>query len=429
MAHQQPLVDKWLLFILGLGALPSVKLVGYITATEGLLLIIAPIVIVQRASLISRSLLRNFLLFLLLWLFSAIGSDLYREVEFAQFSRGWARVVMLGSAMVTFYLLLRGNPRAYCYFLFGLLLSTIVVTFGWRVGLADYESISGQNWENSWETTYVYTTLYLAAFAGALCWSKCPKTTAAFIAAIGCVNVAMGSRAIGGVLIVSVGTALFLRFRSPARGGRGASLTWSRTLLLGLCMCLASFFVLLTYSGLASRGYLGEKARTKYDSQALSRFGVVLGARSNVVGAVLAVIDSPIIGFGSWAEDRNGYFYRAVELVGFDPNQVPIDDALLANRIPTHSYLLEAWVEHGLLAAFFWFYTLWFLVDLVRRAPLFDPSLLAVACIHLWLFLWNIFFSPMGGRPVVGAAMALMIVLYDQSCSKERTQSNTRSRI
>jgi O-antigen ligase len=173
------------------------------------------------------------------------------------------------------------------------------------------------------------------------------------------------------------------------------------------------FVLIKIYSALAVNGYLGQKNQEKYLSQSEGRYGIVINGRVNVVGAVLALRDSPLVGYGSWAEDRNRYFEQALELVGFDPRIYSGAEDVVTMRIPTHSYLLEAWVEHGALAAIFWIYALYFLIKFMRHYPIKDRAYLALMCVQFWLFLWNIFFSPLGSRPVVGAGLVSMIALQD----------------
>jgi hypothetical protein len=198
------------------------------------------------------------------------------------------------------------------------------------------------------------------------------------------------------------------------------NLDWKKYLTLAVIFSFGAYLILQLYGELALRGYLGEKAESKYIMQSEGRFGLIISGRINVVGAMLALADSPIIGYGSWADDNNGYFYRAFELLGYDPKEVATDQTLYDNRIPTHSYILEAWVEHGLLAAGFWFFTLWFMVRFIKRVPFMEPTLMLVMCVQFWLFLWNMFFSPLGVRSVVGGMLAAMILLYDESLKHRR---------
>jgi hypothetical protein len=414
MNHKRSLTNNWLLFLFGVGAFPTVKIVGYITATELALLVVTPVLMVTQLHLLRRSSIRIFIALGILWLLSAIASDLYRHSTFDQYARGWARVFMLNASLISFYILLAKNPKSYIYFLLGLTISSVLVLYVGRVGRDEYAMLGESEYEATWSTSYVYIALYGSMFFSGLTWNRRPWITTAGLVLIGGVDFVLGSRAFGGVLIMGAATACFLRFNVAAKQILSHALTIKMMVSFGIFAVIASYLVFESYVTLANNGALGEAAREKYDVQSAGRYGLILGGRTNVVGAALALRDSPIIGYGSWAEDQNGYFYRAMEIVGFDPRELTTEEILYGGRIPTHSYLFEAWVEHGLLAAGFWFFTLWFILGFVRRLPFMEPELLAVMCITVWLYVWNIFFSPMGSRPVVGAGLAIMAVLYDR---------------
>ncbi len=57
------------------------------------------------------------------------------------------------------------------------------------------------------------------------------------------------------------------------------------------------------YAYLASSGQLGDKAQDKYEAQTRGKFGILAGGRPEVLVSWRAVLDSPILGHGSWAED------------------------------------------------------------------------------------------------------------------------------
>ena len=109
--------------------------------------------------------------------------------------------------------------------------------------------------------------------------------------------------------------------------------------------------VLVAYDAAASSGLLGADAQARYYAQTGS-LGVLIGGRSEILVSTQAVIDSPVLGHGSWAKDFK-YVDLLAELrgsLGYDVQVDPQDVGL----IPTHSYILGAWVEGGFLGALFW---------------------------------------------------------------------------
>ena len=72
---------------------------------------------------------------------------------------------------------------------------------------------------------------------------------------------------------------------------------------VGLVFCgIAAFTILQGYDIAASHGWLGAGAQTKYVEQSGS-LGVLVGGRSEVLVSTQAIMDSPILGHGSWAKD------------------------------------------------------------------------------------------------------------------------------
>ena len=81
-------------------------------------------------------------------------------------------------------------------------------------------------------------------------------------------------------------------------------------------------------------------------------------------------------------------------------------------HIPTHSFLLGAWVHSGLLGAIFW---MWILV-LCAKTLLLIPSKLdvntpmfAFVCFNM---IWNVLFSPFGAETRMYTAFYLVLLIF-----------------
>jgi hypothetical protein len=66
-----------------------------------------------------------------------------------------------------------------------------------------------------------------------------------------------------------------------------------------------------------------------------------------------------------------------------------------SDLIPSHSHLLGAWVESGIVGAVFWCWVLWLTGGTLVRASGREPLFPFFAFIAL-LLIWNVFFSPYG---------------------------------
>jgi hypothetical protein len=134
----------------------------------------------------------------------------------------------------------------------------------------------------------------------------------------------------------------------------------------------------------------------KYSVQAESKWGVILGGRTELLVSLEAVFDAPIFGHGSWAENSY-YVYFSIDRVAASGGAIYDAAVMEANinsfLIPTHSYLMGAIVWGGFFAGLFWLKVLGmslsgFLNFRVISSPL---------CLYIAISLiWSILFSPFG---------------------------------
>jgi hypothetical protein len=183
------------------------------------------------------------------------------------------------------------------------------------------------------------------------------------------------------------------------------------------------------YGKLASSGYLGLSAQYKYNVQSGGDSGLLLAGRSESLVSVQAIIDSPLIGHGSWAQDAyyvRLYFAKLAEL-GL-PAPVDYYIATFGYLIPTHSYLFGAWVEAGILGVPIWMYLIWLTLRAlyaILKQHMFPNVLVTIAGFSL---LWDIPFSPFatGSRFLVPAQICIMLAAL-RSLGLARHQNVKRS--
>jgi len=134
----------------------------------------------------------------------------------------------------------------------------------------------------------------------------------------------------------------------------------------------------------------------KFSSQDQGKYGGVFGARPEIFVSYQAFFDKPLLGHGSWAIDNSGKYLREYYEVISDLGYAKYDnDFDLGNLefIPTHSYMMQAFVWGGILAGLFWVYLLYFLAksfnDHITRLPYFFYFV-------YFQMAFNICFSPFG---------------------------------
>jgi O-antigen ligase len=191
---------------------------------------------------------------------------------------------------------------------------------------------------------------------------------------------------------------------------------WKLVVLAGVGLA-AVWGVTEWYKSSAASGQFGERARAKYISQSRNRFGLLMGGRPEVFAGLLAVSESPLIGYGSWPLDHQGFFERACDImnVKLDPWYYKKGFPL----IPSHSHIVQAWVESGVAATLFWVYVITVLVRAIYL-PIKDEKRLRLhITASAFGTLWPILFSPISNRIELSFLLAVIFnqVLFRSSLS------------
>lgn len=222
----------------------------------------------------------------------------------------------------------------------------------------------------------------------------------------------MNARSLGGFTIL---TAFLIWFRASLWGRWVAArrLTIGRILLLALTMMITIGGVKAVYSYTAAHGWLGAKALKKYQMQSPGKLGILLGGRLEVIPAIFAVMDSPIIGHGSWAKGPKYRDYLILLLdLGYRMPEQQLKAAIEhSDLIPAHSHILQNWVWGGILAAIFWVIVLIIAIRSIW-ATFQRPHILFVPLMFIGLTcMWNIAFSPYGSMMRFSWAMNLTLLI------------------
>ncbi|MCW1843764.1 hypothetical protein [Prosthecomicrobium hirschii] len=96
---------------------------------------------------------------------------------------------------------------------------------------------------------------------------------------------------------------------------------------------------------------MGQNAQVKYDRQANSDLGLLLGGRNELLCLLDGIMDSPIIGYGSFARDSH---YAGLRFIRLQQAGITTSQDIGSDRIPTHSFLFGAWIDARIVGAAFW---------------------------------------------------------------------------
>ena len=188
------------------------------------------------------------------------------------------------------------------------------------------------------------------------------------------------------------------------------------------CTGIVGVFVAYNaYKTAATRGWLGEDARVKYELQSQGEDSIgrlILGGRAEAFVGLLACRDKPIVGWGPWAIDTKGYFEEFMSKYGTMEDVIALQKtqqrlAMMGVRgdrmIKCHAYITEFWVWYGIFGLMFWIYVIFVLLRYLRQDCFIVPQWFAwLACAIPGMF-WAIFFSPFQDR--FGVSMLLVACL------------------
>ena len=375
---------------------------GTIYLAELCLIGLLPVLLVMRGRMLQSKVLAFILTLGLVYFGAQVITDVIRETPFADYARGWSRILFLLFSFVSSYLLI-GNDRSRllsyaCGLVVGgtfhLLINNPLSAIGWKFGLAGPT-----------------TTLVLIGFSLVpVLRSPSSLVGPAIMVVLGVFSAFMDFRSWGGILMLS---AAFLSIPAILRlfGLRPKPLSYSRMLVMGVILLATGFSALKVYGVAAESGMLGERSRQKYETQsALGDLGILLGGRSESLVTVQAIQDSPLIGHGSWAKDRYYADLRQLMLyrLGFVNRFIEPETDL----IPTHSHLLGSWVEAGVGGAVFWVGILALVIAALRRLYASDDPLRPYLVFLMFLFIWDILFSPFGAQRRLTNGFLIVAVLF-----------------
>jgi hypothetical protein len=381
-----------LTILLGLTVITTVRLVGDLPVGEILVLVLVAPIFVMYHKRGLRTDLRILYCLQALWLLSQILTDIYRRTPSIDWVRGNAGIVFFFMDLLFITMLITGNQRRKIMFITALGIGSMLSTL-----LFPTDFSSSYPWKFGYS---MGVNLLAVLIASILCNKQRYIIALIVLLGISAVNMAVNFRSPVLLFLVTIALAMPV---IPEYIGAWRVLpplgSYSRLWILIALAVGASLVAFVAVKTLSVAGYLGEEAQQKNTSQAQVKGGLLIGGRPEIVVSSQAVIDSPILGHGSWAKD-----YHYTELLydrmrEYGLIQQEDLDSVESNGegvIPSHSHLMGAWVFSGIGGALFWFYLLWMVSKAIFRVSLKRPPfspLLIYLCIGN---VWDILFSPFG---------------------------------
>ena len=410
------------LFVIGLGSMVKFSFGGEIYVPDIILGLAMPF-------FVSKVRLRDFrgvawVLLLLggLWLLNQIITDVYRGSPFEDWSRGWAKILFFFLNALSLALMSRGRIRPLVSFLAGNACSIILQT---ALFPTEFQLGGDSFADGAWKFGYAPGLTTLAAIFGTSglvtrlfgVWGE-----ALPLLILGFVNLALNYRSMFGMAIAAVAFGFVKRWIDFRPQLRKKITPAFFAVLLGGGAIFAQGLVAV-YTMAAGNGWLGIAAQEKYEAQTSGDLNLLQSGRIESLVSVRAVSDSPLLGHGSWAKD---VIYVAMlrdllESKGVDVRSFVVENDL----IPTHSYILGAWVEAGVMGGLFWIVVLAIVLAAlyhtlkVRNAP---ATLLGFVFMTL---IWSVLFSPFGAtvRFIVPLQIGCALWVLHRPCNGEKRSS------
>jgi len=381
----------------------EVELVGRLFLSEILLLCLLPFLLMVRGQLLLTSLPRKLILFGLAWLFAQIVTDAIRDTPFEDWIRGWSKIIFLLLNFSTIYLYLNEKESRFFMFAVGIALGQILSYF---LNPNDYAEVY------PWKFGYGMAITLLAVLVSKIwIFERRKFWSPAIILSVGVLNFYMDFRSLGLVCLLTGG---FTLVRKSNRFGL-QKMKWGEVTRLVLLGGVALYGISTFYDYSASEGWYGAEAREKHLLQSSGDMGILLGGRSEILASTQAVTDSLIIGHGSWAKDQK---YADIMMDALNHHGYVLQGESESDLIPSHSYIMGAWVEAGLVGAVFWLWGLTLSVRALIATYGSSSTLAALIAFVAFNLMWNIPFSPFGAEARLYTAYDLSLMMFALTSSQ-----------
>ena len=378
-----------------------IRIVGSLPVAELLVIPLTPILIV----LYSRSIFTRgtTVIFVMmgLWLFGQVLTDVYRGTEAVDWMRGDATIIFFALDLACLTALLKKNDRRKIVFLTGLAIGSMLSVF-----------LQPPEERDIWKFGYSYGTMILVILISCYFFrhQKYSITGLLFVGLVGA-NLVFNYRS--PILFLLVLAVLVLPI-VPERIGPMKVLprgSFARVSVLATLALTAGWASISLVHWATSIGLAGEEAQAKNLEQLQSKEGILLGGRPEIFVSSRAVLDSPILGHGSWAKDMKYVeMLDDIQIENGIHSDLEYVESINEDLIPSHSHIMGAWVNAGILGALFWGYIFWIVLKSIVVVSDLRPPL---APIYAWLlvwYLWAILFSPFGGTDRLGEAATIVIM-------------------
>ena len=385
----------------------EVKIVGRLFLVEIVYLAIAVRVFLTdfNQRILSSPFMRRLLLLWLCWFIVQMFTDWYRGTPFFDYARGWAKILFFGTNTIALYALIRNEERRLILFLAAFAVGGILKTFV----IPSKFFVGGSLWKFGFGGPVIMLLMLISVRLRN--WIYAPL----MLIALGILNLFFDSRSSALVCIAAATMTFIAHFCQFAR----EQFVFEGKFVPKIPTIIAIVFVGVTFLwyfyGLSGRYDIGiNVGQRHFKGDARNP----LYGRLIIVSGIRAVLDSPIIGHGSWARDMKYVYYLQDLKARLGLTGGPIT----SDHIPTHSFIIGGWVEAGIVGGIFWIFVFYNTVKALIRMVLYNYQLTPVFSFLLIGLSWSILFSPFAfsGRISVAFKVTLLGFILGKEWVTER---------
>lgn len=390
-----------LLFLIPLLANFRFEFVGSVSVGEIILVAVSPLAISGMRDWLGSRAVKIMIGMLAFYLFTQMLSDVYRGSYSGDYWRGWAKISMSLFSFLVVGSLMRGNESRVVVFIMGFGLSAFIN----RGTTIDVDLMTtAERFKFGVGASIAYLLFLLAGWVN-------PRLRVLFLVLpIGLAVAAflLNARSLAGLILITVLLGVLI-----PRISLYSKLLKGRVVLYVIASILASVLLFEGYKIGARQGVLGELAQEKYlyQKERTGDFNLLSG-REEIYFTLPKIIQSPLIGWGSWHRDPDYVIEKILERGATSDTAKYISESSMG-LVPSHSHLFGGWMEAGIGGAVFWLYAL-FMAGRAILLGLFNffPKARYMVLFVLVTFVWDVFFSPYGGERRVWLGFILFIIVY-----------------
>jgi hypothetical protein len=377
----------------------QIPAIGVLSTSDLMLLAALPIAILRHPERLNRKPVPTILTLGFFWFLGQVVTDLVRHSSPEDYLRGWSKIFLLLVNFTVVWIVACRNRGRFVLYSIGLGMGAILSVYfhpsddavisPWKFGLGIPVTLLVAIWAaHSGKHKYVGILLPLTILA--------------------IVHSFQNVRSIALITFITAVYSLFQmsQARNHARVGKANLAVLSLTVACGM------WSFMLVYSHYVEQGIFGEYAQRKLEIQKNGAAGLLLGGRSEILASGQAILDSPLLGHGSWARDPTYAAILAEKRAELGYKNVEGPGGKKDDLIPSHSHIFGGWVEAGVAGAMFWLFVLVYTIGTLFKVSGWEP-LLPLFAFAGFLLIWDILFSPLGAptRFISPYFMAAMVVL------------------